>query len=178
MGYRYASSVVTSHPRFPDEVADLVRAGRRTGARVPHAWLDHAAGRSTIDLFGRAFVALVATDDPAPLADAGARPRVPLKVHALAYGAAARAYDIADVAAVLVRPDGHVAWRSPAGVPVTPELLGDAVRAAAGSRCQPTRPPGARRAPQRRSAAGDPGVGANRQITACCANVQALVSTQ
>lgn len=76
----------------------------------------------------------MATDDPQPLADVGARSRVPLEVHALVDGAAARAYDIADGAAVLVRPDGHVAWRSPAGVPVTPELLGDAVRAAAGAR--------------------------------------------
>ncbi|NUR80592.1 MAG: hypothetical protein HOQ21_09130, partial [Dermatophilaceae bacterium] len=88
MGYRYASSIVTPDPRFPDEQPSSYTQSAAPGARAPHAWLDHAAGRSTIDLFGRAFVALVATDDPAPLADVGARSRVPLEVHALVDGAA------------------------------------------------------------------------------------------
>ena len=83
----------------------------RPGTRAPHAWL--ADGRSTLDLFGRGFVLLRLGAAP-PAADAlvaAARERgVPL--------AGRRSGRSGDIAAlyerrlVLVRPDGHVAWRA------------------------------------------------------------------
>ncbi len=79
------------------------------GARAPHAPI--AKGKSVLDLYGQGFVLLRLGPD-APEADglveaAGAR-GLPLVVHA---------FDLAELTElyerrlVLVRPDGHVAWR-------------------------------------------------------------------
>jgi 2-polyprenyl-6-methoxyphenol hydroxylase-like FAD-dependent oxidoreductase len=77
------------------------------GARAPHAWL--ADGRSILDLFGAGFVLLAFADAPtAALERAAAARGVPLTVHRI------EQREIADLygrALVLVRPDGHVAWR-------------------------------------------------------------------
>ena len=80
----------------------------RPGTRAPHAWL--ADGRSTLDLFGRRFV-LLRLDDAPPvdaLLDAAARRGVPLVVVDLAGPELLAVYERR---LVLVRPDGHVAWR-------------------------------------------------------------------
>jgi len=77
------------------------------GARAPHCWLE--PGRSTLDLFGEGFVLLDFTrTDTAPLEEAAARRRVPLTVRRIDHREAARLYERT---LVLVRPDGHVAWR-------------------------------------------------------------------
>ncbi len=85
----------------------------RPGSRYPHGWLDTGEGRiSTLDLFDTHFT-LLAGSEAKGIADAGreiAR-SLPLTVHQLQAedtirGAAAQAGG-----AVLVRPDGHVAWR-------------------------------------------------------------------
>jgi 2-polyprenyl-6-methoxyphenol hydroxylase-like FAD-dependent oxidoreductase len=81
----------------------------RPGARAPHAWL--ADGRSTLDLFGDGFVLLRLTANPpdaAPLIDAAKARRVPLRAVTLADAELAALYE---KPLVLVRPDGHVAWR-------------------------------------------------------------------
>ena len=54
-------------------------------------------------------------------------------------GTAARAYALADGAAVLVRPDGHIAWRTdaPSALPI-PDLAA-AVHAALGRASAPAR---------------------------------------
>jgi 2-polyprenyl-6-methoxyphenol hydroxylase-like FAD-dependent oxidoreductase len=86
------------------------RPTTRPGARAPHAWL--ADGRSTLDLFGRGFVLLRLGDD-APdagaITDAFARRGVPLAVVALTEAGICALYQCR---LVLVRPDGHVAWRA------------------------------------------------------------------
>jgi hypothetical protein len=87
------------------------------------------SGRSTLDLFGRGFVLLkLGADgaDPAPLAAAAASRRVPLEVVRLAEPEAMRAYERR---LVLVRPDGHVAWRGDAS-PADPLAVIDRVRGA------------------------------------------------
>jgi 2-polyprenyl-6-methoxyphenol hydroxylase-like FAD-dependent oxidoreductase len=77
------------------------------GARAPHAWL--ADGRSILDLFGAGFVLLAFADVPtAALERAAAARNTPLAVHRIARGEIA---DLYGRALVLVRPDGHVAWR-------------------------------------------------------------------
>jgi 2-polyprenyl-6-methoxyphenol hydroxylase-like FAD-dependent oxidoreductase len=86
------------------------RPTTRPGARAPHAWLSD--GRSTLDLFGRGFVLLRLGDgagDSSALESAFARRGVPLTVIALANPNIATLYERKFV---LVRPDGHVAWRS------------------------------------------------------------------
>jgi len=130
LGYRYEPSPIC----WPDGApapADTVGEYHPTthpGGRAPHAWL--AEGRSTIDLFGRGFTLLRFGDgapDTASLEKAFAARRVPLTTVAIADP------DIAALYArrlVLVRPDGHVAWRSDAPPP-DPLALADRVRGGA-----------------------------------------------
>ena len=81
----------------------------RPGTRAPHCWI--ADGRSTLDLFGGMFV-LVRFGSPdanvEPLMAAASEQGVPLDVVDLDHADAAAIYE---KPLVLVRPDGHVAWR-------------------------------------------------------------------
>ncbi|MGW2425646.1 FAD-dependent monooxygenase [Streptomyces sp. NPDC001709] len=123
LGYRYTSSAVAG----PGHAAPLLPGLDLTGApgtRAPHMWLrDEDQRLSTLDLFGDAFTLL--TEDERWLeaaAGAAARRPVPLRAHRIGAGGlvadgadwGAR-YGVSATGAVLVRPDGFVAWRSPAG---------------------------------------------------------------
>ena len=129
LGYRYDESPIclpdgTDVP--PDEVMTYSPSAR-PGARAPHVWLED--GRSTLDLFGRKFVLLRlggGAPDGDGLVTAAARCGMPLDVVALENEAIAAAYERA---LVLVRPDGHVAWRGDA-VPDDAAALIDCVRGA------------------------------------------------
>lgn len=112
MGYRYDNSPIVwqDGTPAPPDVSHPYTQIARPGARAPHVWLGD--GRSTLDLFGRGFVLLrLGKDAPqaANIAEAAAGRGVPLTVVEL---------DEPDVLAayqrrlVLVRPDGHVAWRA------------------------------------------------------------------
>lgn len=112
IGYRYENSpicVPDGTPPTPDDFKDYVPTSR-PGSRAPHVWLQD--GRSILDLFGRAFVLLSFTppgDASAErLAEAFAHRRVPFEPHFLDEPEAVRLYERRYV---LVRPDGHVAWR-------------------------------------------------------------------
>ena len=79
------------------------------GTRAPHLWIERDGRRvSTLDLFGTAFVVLAGPQGRRWLeaaADAGAvGERIDVEAFPDAYG-------IGDEGAVLVRPDGFVAWR-------------------------------------------------------------------
>ncbi|HKT19249.1 MAG TPA: hypothetical protein VJR47_14470, partial [Stellaceae bacterium] len=79
------------------------------GTRAPHAWIGE--NRSTLDLFGAGFVLLRLGSSPpsgAALVEAAKTRGVPLKVVDLNDAKIAALYERA---LVLVRPDGHVAWR-------------------------------------------------------------------
>jgi 2-polyprenyl-6-methoxyphenol hydroxylase-like FAD-dependent oxidoreductase len=88
---------------------DRYIASTRPGTRAPHAWL--ADGRSTLDLYGDGIV-LVRLGEDAPdasaLIEAAKSRRVPLREATMADPAIAALYERK---LVLVRPDGHVAWR-------------------------------------------------------------------
>ena len=111
MGYRYDNSAICipdGSPPPPDQARYEQTA--RPGARAPHAWL--ADGRSTLDLFGRGFVLLCFTGAGQSNRNAfvaAARQRgVPLSVNDITDANIAQRYEMP---LVLVRPDGHVAWR-------------------------------------------------------------------
>jgi 2-polyprenyl-6-methoxyphenol hydroxylase-like FAD-dependent oxidoreductase len=110
LGYRYEGSSICmpdGTPEPPDDPAEYTPSAR-PGSRAPHAWLSD--GRSTLDLFGRGFTLL--RFPGAPPGDAIERAArkcgVPLTALALDEPEAALLYERK---LVLVRPDGHVAWR-------------------------------------------------------------------
>ena len=129
LGYRYEGSPIIwpdGTPAPPLEIETYTQTAR-PGSRAPHAWLSD--GRSVIDLFGRGFVLLdfgAPGGDTAGITAAAQAACVPLTVTRI---------DDAEVAAlygarlVLVRPDGHVAWRSDSA-PDDPAELVDVVRGA------------------------------------------------
>jgi 2-polyprenyl-6-methoxyphenol hydroxylase-like FAD-dependent oxidoreductase len=112
LGYRYESSPICvddGTAPLPDDPEKFVPSAR-PGSRAPHALL--ADGRSTLDLFGRGFVLLRFGDVPTAALEQAARSRgVPLTVAEIGEPEAAALYG---KKLVLVRPDGHVAWRGDA----------------------------------------------------------------
>ncbi len=113
LGYAYDTSPTVCPDGTPRPARDSrhYEPTARPGHRAPHAWL--ASGRSTLDLFGDAFTLLRfdgAVDGDA-LAAASRRRGVPLAVHDIADSVVAEIYERK---LVLVRPDGHVAWRGDA----------------------------------------------------------------
>jgi len=129
LGYCYEDSPIcvpdgTAAPE-PDGIDYVPNA--RPGGRAPHYWL--ADGRSILDLFGEGFVLLRIGDAP-PSADALARVAadrgVPLSVHDRTEP---EGFALYQRKLVLVRPDGHVAWRGDA-MPDDAARLIDRVRGA------------------------------------------------
>ncbi|NYE21906.1 FAD-dependent monooxygenase [Pigmentiphaga litoralis] len=112
VGYRYEGSsicVFDGTPPTPDDYSTYVPTAR-PGSRAPHAWL--ADGLSTLDLFGRGFALLVFDHRRKKAIDcllSAAQDReVPLAVTQIDKPEVAELYGSP---MVLVRPDGHVAWR-------------------------------------------------------------------
>ena len=110
LGYHYEGSpiiVPDGTPEPPFEVMTYTPTAR-PGHRAPHAWL--ADGDSTLDLFGHGFTLLCFDEDvdTAPLIKAATERRVPLKLETVDNDGIANLYKNR---LVLVRPDGHVAWR-------------------------------------------------------------------
>jgi hypothetical protein len=114
LGYRYDESPIVwpdGTPAPPLERSTYTQTAR-PGARAPHVVLPD--GRSTLDLFGRGFTLLrLGPDAPSGegIVQAAAAAGVPLAVVALDFPQVRAAYQRA---LVLVRPDGHVAWRADA----------------------------------------------------------------
>jgi 2-polyprenyl-6-methoxyphenol hydroxylase-like FAD-dependent oxidoreductase len=117
LGNRYVDSPINiysepeSREQIAAEFADAVnyRPTSRPGCRAPHVWLGD--GRSMLDLFGRGFVLLMfdgQASDAARLRDAARQMGVPFDAIRITEPAARTLYE---KRYVLVRPDGHVAWR-------------------------------------------------------------------
>jgi 2-polyprenyl-6-methoxyphenol hydroxylase-like FAD-dependent oxidoreductase len=118
LGNRYTASPINvfNEPESREQIAAEHRDGvnyrptSRPGCRAPHVWL--ADGRSTLDLFGRGFVLLAfdgQSGDAAPLQAAATEWGVPMHTVRIDEPGARAVYE---KRYVLVRPDGHVAWRS------------------------------------------------------------------
>lgn len=111
LGYRYEGSPILwpdGSAAPPDDPRAYVPTAR-PGHRAPHAFL--ADGRSTLDLFGRGFALLgfgAEAAEAAPLLEAARKRHLPLSFTAIAEPHIAALYERKFV---LVRPDGHVAWR-------------------------------------------------------------------
>jgi tetracenomycin A2 monooxygenase-dioxygenase len=114
MGYVYRSAaVVDDGSPLPPHDSRRYWPTDRPGARFPHLWLDVDRTETTIDWFDTTFV-LVCGPDAAEWESAGARlaaAGAPLRLRRLLH--LLGPLTIRRDGAVLVRPDGHVAWRAP-----------------------------------------------------------------
>lgn len=122
LGLRYEAGCVipdgTEPPAVADPVSDYAPCAR-PGHRAPHVEVTLAGRRvSTLDLFDDRFVVLAgpaATVRAAP-GDAAPGDAAPVAVQRIDDAVFLAAYGLAADGAVLVRPDGHVAWRRASGV--------------------------------------------------------------
>jgi len=128
LGYRYENSPICVPDGTPAPELDhgLYVPSTWPGARAPHAWLKD--GRSTLDLFGKSFVLLnFSGDNTSSITAAAQGTGLPLEVVNLNESKVRGIYE-RDL--VLVRPDGHVAWRGDKVSNDASEIL-DRVRGAA-----------------------------------------------
>jgi 2-polyprenyl-6-methoxyphenol hydroxylase-like FAD-dependent oxidoreductase len=86
----------------------------RPGARFPHVWLDAARERSTLDWFDERFVLVTGPrGDDWEEACRSAAQRLDLPIDFRMLETPTEGMEMGPRGAVLVRPDGHVAWRCP-----------------------------------------------------------------
>jgi 2-polyprenyl-6-methoxyphenol hydroxylase-like FAD-dependent oxidoreductase len=123
LGYLYRSAAIGSEPGEEAGHDDPRKTCGRPGSRAPHLWLDQQGGRiSSLDLFRCAFVLLAGAEGAAwcEAAVGAARPLgLALDCHCVGtaslrdpQGRFPEAYGISPSGAVLVRPDGFIAWRA------------------------------------------------------------------
>jgi putative polyketide hydroxylase len=141
IGYRYNSAAVVLEPGdTPGLHEHPCESAARPGSRAPHVPVERAgASVSTLDLFGTAFVLLAGAEGQAwhdaARSAAGAR-EVPLEAYLVGGGELrdpgggfSAAYGISPSGAVLVRPDGFVAWRAADATGVSDAAMGDVLDA-------------------------------------------------
>jgi len=125
-GYRYTSAAVLSECTTDDMFEDPRTPSGRPGTRAPHVLVEVAGTEcSTLDLFGRGFVLLSGPE----WHDAAAG--LPLDSYRMDSDWA-DAYGVSTSGAVLVRPDGFIAWRAPAVTNDPRRTLTDVLAALAG----------------------------------------------
>ena len=118
--YKSAAVIPDGSPRpvVANPVTDYMPSAW-PGARAPHAWVQKDGARvSTVDLVGNGFVLLAGAKGEAWQATSAGK--LPIKSHVIVDADFGAAYDIGSDGAVLVRPDGYVAWRS-ASLPADPQ---------------------------------------------------------
>ncbi len=120
-GYQYRSQAIISE----DKAVKRVELDGRPGTRAPHIWVEKQGQRlSTLDLFGHDFVLLTGQEGAAwceAAQEIASRFNVPLTAYRIGFQG-----DLLDPmncwqqkagikadGALLVRPDGIVAWRNP-----------------------------------------------------------------
>jgi 2-polyprenyl-6-methoxyphenol hydroxylase-like FAD-dependent oxidoreductase len=129
LGYQYAPSPIvwSNGSAAPSSSVNEYRPTATPGGRAPHAFLSD--GRSTIDLFGKGFTLLrlgAHAPHPLRLEQACGERSVPLSIVSIADPAISTLYERA---LVIVRPDGHVAWRGDQE-PADPGAVVDHIRGA------------------------------------------------
>ncbi|MFK0735524.1 MAG: FAD-dependent monooxygenase [Gloeotrichia echinulata HAB0833] len=123
-GFRYESDAIFSDGQPPSDHPQQWTQSSYPGSRAPHTWLE--PGKSTLDLFGHNFVLLCFQGQQGvETFEKNCQQRaMPLKIQEIVNPEIANLYERAYV---LVRPDGHVAWRGDI-LPEDPTVLIDRVR--------------------------------------------------
>ncbi|AZM63781.1 FAD-dependent monooxygenase [Streptomyces sp. WAC 01438] len=121
LGYRYPRGAVLGADPTAPVVPDALALTGEPGTRAPHLWLDRAGTRiSTLDLYERSLVLLSGEDGA--WHEAAGRLSLPVESYRVGEGPDADltpeagtdwtgAHGITRDGAVLIRPDGFVAWR-------------------------------------------------------------------
>jgi putative polyketide hydroxylase len=134
LGYQYPHGAVLGSDPDQPVVPDALSLTGRPGTRAPHLWLRRDGKRiSTLDLYERSLVLLTDSPDDAGWYDAARRiaDTDGIRLDAYRIGPSADAdlrYDTEDTdwaqlhgttadGAVLIRPDGFIAWRTPGPAP-------------------------------------------------------------
>ncbi|MFJ7203987.1 FAD-dependent oxidoreductase [Streptomyces sp. NPDC098789] len=130
MGYCYPVGAVVGGDQDRPVIPEGLRLKGDVGTRAPHMWVTRAGQRlSTLDLYERSFVLLTSPGTPWAAAAGQVARRSGARLDAYTVGSAGSGADLvqADDAdwtevhelpaggAVLVRPDGFVAWRTDGG---------------------------------------------------------------
>lgn len=122
-GYQYTSSAIIEEPESKLALDELGLDGR-PGTRAPHAWVEYQGQRiSTLDLFGTGFV-LLAASDGTKWCSAARQAAQSQNIELATYRVGLEG-DLLDpekrwqekaslsaTGALLIRPDGFVAWRA------------------------------------------------------------------
>lgn len=121
MGYHYTSNAVLQDGAEAELMPRELRFTAEPGTRAPHGWLAGKVGKeSTVDIVGDAFVLLSASEGWAKAAqDAEREFGIPLRHHDISADGDVPVEDgwwrdtcgLPERGALLVRPDGFVAWR-------------------------------------------------------------------
>ncbi len=121
LGYRYRASPIclADDGLEPPDDHMLYRPSSFPGSRAPHIWLGQK--QSILDLFGKQLVLLSfgTKPNPRPFADAASQLGIPLQLNHIE---CQQAHVLYERAMVLVRPDGHVAWRGEE-IPESPQSV-------------------------------------------------------
>lgn len=141
LGYQYVRGAVLGTDPHQPVVPEAVLLDGRPGSRAPHLWVRQDGARlSTLDLYEDTFVLLTDGGDTAWRRAAGrvaARLSVRLPVYGFGPGADlepedgthwAEVHGTTPAGAVLVRPDGFVAWRSKGAVADAEATLHEVLR--------------------------------------------------
>jgi 2-polyprenyl-6-methoxyphenol hydroxylase-like FAD-dependent oxidoreductase len=132
LGYCYRSTAVIDEGDAPAHENPRESKGR-PGTRAPHLFLELGGERiSTLDLFGRNFVLLAGAQGEAWCSSAEQARRklkMDVDIHRIDAVDFPGAFGITPSGAVLVRPDGFVAWRSKSSQDASGSVLSEALRA-------------------------------------------------
>ncbi|MFD3869391.1 FAD-dependent oxidoreductase [Streptomyces sp. NPDC058623] len=126
MGYAYPKGAVIGGDRARPIIPEKMRLAGDVGTRAPHLWLTRAGERiSTLDLYETSFVLLSSPGTPWQEAAAKVARELSARLDAWTIGSApdadlvqapeadwAALHELPADGAVLVRPDGFVAWRA------------------------------------------------------------------
>jgi len=140
IGYQYRSAAVIfdhSAPAYSNALSVVDELRAQPGTRVPHVWVvDDGKRVSTLDLLGPGFTLFTGGDGgPWQRAATSASRAVGVPISVQRIGTAAdvdgtwaAVTGLGSDAALLVRPDGCVAWRAGAPPPSAEDRLGEVLR--------------------------------------------------
>jgi 2-polyprenyl-6-methoxyphenol hydroxylase-like FAD-dependent oxidoreductase len=144
LGHAYAGSPISVDDGSATPVDDLTSyvPTARPGHRAPHLWLDEKRHLSTLDLFRQNYTLLAFAEEETaqeaaePFRKAATALGLPLAVRAIA---GPQGLDLYGARFALVRPDGHVCWRSDTA-PLQAAAVLDVARGAGDAGAKPDEP--------------------------------------